>query len=231
MARTRKYYLKNNYLTLRSKVKVSRRSLWYATHALWSCTHIPNIIEYLERQKSYGPDKLRREEAEAEGEIRLKQLFSLRSKRRHNYTTDAVSIKREIKIFLNSNIWIHYDFWFKRHLLISVTMHSDLIKGIIILFLVIKVCQYTTPIVDNNCRLIQNHLDDFVLYFEVHGHTWSYFIIIFIIFSLKSFEGYCLSYFQHFLLHFVVIINMAYIYVLYHTWPSLMPNVFFLVYL
>ena len=28
------YYLKNNYLTLRSKVKVSRRSLQYATHHL-----------------------------------------------------------------------------------------------------------------------------------------------------------------------------------------------------
>jgi hypothetical protein len=28
-----KYYLKNN-LTLRSKVKVSRRSLWYVTHCL-----------------------------------------------------------------------------------------------------------------------------------------------------------------------------------------------------
>ena len=34
MARTRKYYLKNNYLTLRSKVKVPRRSLQYATHCL-----------------------------------------------------------------------------------------------------------------------------------------------------------------------------------------------------
>jgi hypothetical protein len=36
-----------NYLfffTFRSKVKVQRRSLRYATHtALWSCTHIPNI--------------------------------------------------------------------------------------------------------------------------------------------------------------------------------------------
>jgi hypothetical protein len=32
MAQTRKYYLKNNYLTLRSKVKVPRRSLRYATH-------------------------------------------------------------------------------------------------------------------------------------------------------------------------------------------------------
>ena len=34
MAWTRKYYLKNNYLTLRSKVKVSRRSLRYATRHL-----------------------------------------------------------------------------------------------------------------------------------------------------------------------------------------------------
>jgi hypothetical protein len=37
---------------------------------------------YLERQKSYGPDKLRWEEAE--GKIRLKQYVSLRSKERHN---------------------------------------------------------------------------------------------------------------------------------------------------
>jgi hypothetical protein len=34
MARTRKYCLKNYYLTLRSTVKVPRRSLWYATHRL-----------------------------------------------------------------------------------------------------------------------------------------------------------------------------------------------------
>jgi acyl-CoA thioesterase FadM len=34
MVRTRKYYLKNNYLTLRSKVKVPQRSLQYATHHL-----------------------------------------------------------------------------------------------------------------------------------------------------------------------------------------------------
>jgi hypothetical protein len=32
MARTRKYYLKKYYLTLRSKVKVPQRSLWFATH-------------------------------------------------------------------------------------------------------------------------------------------------------------------------------------------------------
>ena len=42
-------------------------------------------LTYLERQKSYGPDKLRWEEAEeAEEKIRLKQYVSLRSKRRHN---------------------------------------------------------------------------------------------------------------------------------------------------
>ena len=57
---------------------------------LWSCTHIPNIIDlhlYLERQKRYGPDKLRWEEAEeAEEKIRLKQYVSLCSKGRHKYT-------------------------------------------------------------------------------------------------------------------------------------------------
>jgi hypothetical protein len=42
-------------------------------------------LTYLERQKSYGPDKLRWEEAEAEEEkIRLKQYVSLRSKGRYN---------------------------------------------------------------------------------------------------------------------------------------------------
>jgi hypothetical protein len=49
-------------------------------------------MSYLERQKSYGPDKLRREEAEeeeeeeeeAEEKIRLKQYVSLHSKGRHN---------------------------------------------------------------------------------------------------------------------------------------------------
>jgi hypothetical protein len=48
-------------------------------------------LTYLERQKSYGPDKLRweeAEEAEAEEKIRLKQYVSLRSKERHNYVCD-----------------------------------------------------------------------------------------------------------------------------------------------
>jgi hypothetical protein len=34
IVRARKYYLKNNYLTLRSKFKVPQRSLRYATHHL-----------------------------------------------------------------------------------------------------------------------------------------------------------------------------------------------------
>jgi hypothetical protein len=52
-------------------------------------------LTYLERHKSYGPDKLRREEAEeaeAEEKIRLKQYVSLRSKGRHNYET-----KKQVK--------------------------------------------------------------------------------------------------------------------------------------
>jgi hypothetical protein len=57
--------------------------------------HAPTYLislTYLERQKSYGPEKLRLEEAEeeeeeeeAEEKIRLKQYVSLRSKERHNY--------------------------------------------------------------------------------------------------------------------------------------------------
>ena len=53
-------------------------------------------LTYLERQNSYGPDKLRweaaeeaeeeeAEEAEAEEKIRLKQYVSLRLKGGHNY--------------------------------------------------------------------------------------------------------------------------------------------------
>jgi hypothetical protein len=46
-------------------------------------------LTYLERQKSYVPDKLRWEEAEEE-KIRLKQYVSLRSKGRHNYSPRVV---------------------------------------------------------------------------------------------------------------------------------------------
>jgi hypothetical protein len=39
------YYLKNNYLTLRSKVKVPQGHYGTRHTTLWSCTHIPNIID------------------------------------------------------------------------------------------------------------------------------------------------------------------------------------------
>ena len=90
MARTRKYYLKNNYLTLRSKVKVSRRSLQYAKHRL---IVIPNIIDLSGKTINYGPDKLDWEEAEeAEEKIRLKQYVSLHSKGRHKYKLSNMNI-------------------------------------------------------------------------------------------------------------------------------------------
>jgi hypothetical protein len=49
MAGTRKYYLKNNYLTLRSK---SNEGHYGTRHtALWSCTHIPNSIDLSRKTK------------------------------------------------------------------------------------------------------------------------------------------------------------------------------------
>ena len=47
------YLERNNYLTLRSKVKVQQRSLWYATHRpMVMHTHTHQIsLTYLERQK------------------------------------------------------------------------------------------------------------------------------------------------------------------------------------
>ena len=50
MARTCKYYLRNNYLALGSKVTVQRKSLRYATHRLMIMQHIPDIID-LSRKK------------------------------------------------------------------------------------------------------------------------------------------------------------------------------------
>ena len=55
MTRTRKYYLKNNYLTLRSKVP--RRSLRYATPPYDHAPTYQISLTYLERRKCYGPDK------------------------------------------------------------------------------------------------------------------------------------------------------------------------------
>ena len=49
--------------------------------ALWSCTHIPNIIEAEEEAEVKEEEE---EEEEEEEKIRLKQYVSLCSKGRHN---------------------------------------------------------------------------------------------------------------------------------------------------
>ena len=91
MARTRKYYLKNNYLTLRSKVKVLRRSLRYATHRLiFMHPHTKYHWPISKDKKSYGPDKLRWEEKRKK-KSRLKQYASLHSKGRHKYQGNNLS--------------------------------------------------------------------------------------------------------------------------------------------
>jgi hypothetical protein len=93
MARTRKYYLKNYYLTLRSRSHEGHYGMRHT--ALWSCTHIPNIIDLSGKTKKLesGQASLRRRRRrrrrrsgseEAEEKIRLKQYVSLRSKGRHN---------------------------------------------------------------------------------------------------------------------------------------------------
>ena len=90
MVRTRKYYLKKHYLTLRSKVKGQDPTKVIMVRDTPPYGHAPTYqiqMTYLERQKSYGPDKFRWEEveeAEAEEKIRLNQYVSLRSKGRHN---------------------------------------------------------------------------------------------------------------------------------------------------
>ena len=53
----KKILFKNNYLTLRSKVKVPQRSLWYATPPYGHAPTYQLSLTYLERQKCYGPDK------------------------------------------------------------------------------------------------------------------------------------------------------------------------------
>jgi hypothetical protein len=61
----------------RSRSHEGHYGTWHT--ALWSCTHIPNIIDLSGKTKSYGPDKLRWEEVEAQEEaeekLRLKQCF------------------------------------------------------------------------------------------------------------------------------------------------------------
>ena len=64
-------------------------------------------LTHLERQKSYGPDKLRWEEVEEEAEaeeeekIRLKQYVFLRSKGRHNNNYMILELQISIKNIFN----------------------------------------------------------------------------------------------------------------------------------
>ena len=60
MAQTRKHYLKNNYLTLRSKSHEGHYGMRHTT--LWLCTHIPNIIDLSGKTKKLwsGQASLRR---------------------------------------------------------------------------------------------------------------------------------------------------------------------------
>ena len=48
-----KYYLKNNYLTLRSKSHEGHYGMRHT--ALWSCTHIPNIIDLSRKTQILWP--------------------------------------------------------------------------------------------------------------------------------------------------------------------------------
>ena len=60
MTRTRKYYLKNKYLTLRSKSHKGHYGMQHTT--LWLCTHIPNKIDLSGKTKKLwsGQASLRR---------------------------------------------------------------------------------------------------------------------------------------------------------------------------
>jgi hypothetical protein len=82
-----KYYLKNNYLTLRSKVKVPRRSLRYTKHRLmvmhphtkyhWPISKDKNVMVRI----SFAEKKQKQKRKTKK--IRLKQYVSLLSKGRH----------------------------------------------------------------------------------------------------------------------------------------------------
>ena len=88
MTRTRKYYIKNNYLTLRSKLKSQEGHYGMRHTALWSCTHIPNIIDLSGKTKKLWSGQAlltrsRRSGSERKNQTR-RQYVSLRSKGRHN---------------------------------------------------------------------------------------------------------------------------------------------------
>ena len=88
MVWTRKYYLKNNYLTLRSKYNDGHYGTWNT--ALWWCTHILNIIDLPRKTKKLWSEQAslrRRRRSGRRRKNQTKQYVSLRSKGRHNYFT------------------------------------------------------------------------------------------------------------------------------------------------
>jgi hypothetical protein len=76
MARTRKYYLKNNYLTFRSKVKVQQRSLWYATHHLMDMHPHTKYHWPISKDKKVMVRTSFAEKQKRKKKIRLKQYIS-----------------------------------------------------------------------------------------------------------------------------------------------------------
>jgi hypothetical protein len=108
MARTRKYYLKNNYLTLRSNDKVPRRSLRYATH------HLMVMHPHTKYNWPIWKDKkvmFRTSFAEKKRKkkIRLKQYVSLRSKERHSCKPQAKKLLKSVHVYssyrVNKKVW------------------------------------------------------------------------------------------------------------------------------
>ena len=74
MARTRKYYLKNNYLTFRSKSNKGHYGMQHTT--LWTCTHIPNIIDLSRKTKKVMVRTSFAEKQKRKKKIRPKQYIS-----------------------------------------------------------------------------------------------------------------------------------------------------------
>ena len=103
MSRTRKYYLKKHYLTLRSK---SHEGHYGTRHTdLWSCTHITNIIDLSGKTKKLwsGQALLRRSASRSRSGIRRK-----------NHTNNMAPFVRRrdiisIYLYLSNLLWsIHF---------------------------------------------------------------------------------------------------------------------------
>jgi hypothetical protein len=77
MSWTRKYYLEKHYLTSRSKSHEGHYGTWHT--ALWSCTHIPNIIDLSRKTKKLwsGQPLLRRSRSGSRRKNQTKTIYSV----------------------------------------------------------------------------------------------------------------------------------------------------------